>query len=145
MTVPTEITDGSDAPRSPPDLRDLVLRGFRATHSSADTLAIAIASGSWGVTDTIRRYEEDLDTLDRQVNEGVTGAIVLASETRARELLAYLKLIIDLERISDLLLNVANRLETVGSKLAAEDLKDLGTMACVYKNAGACDRGLPAT
>lgn len=131
MTVPRDTTAASEARLSPVVLREEVLRGFHAARSAAETVATAIANGSAAVADSIRRYEEDLDTLDRQVNEGVTAAIVHVSEAEARELLAYLKLTIDLERISDLLLNVANRLETVRSRLAAEDLKDLATMASI--------------
>jgi phosphate transport system protein len=129
MTVSKETREDSAAHLSVAALREMVLRGLQAVRLSAETVATAIASGSGTVAEKIRTYEEDLDALDRQVNEGVTASIVHVSEAEARELLAYLKLIIDLERISDLLLNVANRLETVASRLAAEDLKDLGTMA----------------
>jgi phosphate transport system protein len=77
----------------------------------------------------VRGYEEELDTLDRQINEEVTGAITGVSEADARELLAALKAIIELERIGDLLLNIANRLETVASRLQPQDAHDLSRMA----------------
>lgn len=113
------------------DLRQLTLAGCRVAKSSADAMARGIASGAGVVVEQIRNYEEELDTLDRQINEGVTAAIVHVSQSDARELLACLKLIIELERIGDLLLSVANRLESVVSRLESQDLKDLAGMATI--------------
>ena len=47
----------------------------------------------------------------------------------ARELLACLKFIIDLERIGDLLLNCSNRAAAVGSRIELQDIRDLTVMA----------------
>ena len=110
-------------------IRGLALRGFEVARSCARAVAEGISSASPVVWEQVRKQEEELDTLDRQINESVTGAIAGVSETNARELLAYLKSIIELERIGDLLLNVANRLETVAPRLQEQDAHDLSRMA----------------
>src|SRR5574337_1764365 len=89
-----------------------MLTGCDTARSAARAVAGGIASASAALSNEVRRYEEELDSLDREINEEVTGAIAGVSEPEARELLACLKSIIELERIGDLLLNVANRLET---------------------------------
>jgi len=53
----------------------------------------------------VREREKELDMLDRIIEQGVTSVITKVSEDHARELLACLKFVIDLERIGDLLLN----------------------------------------
>lgn len=126
-----EQADNSEALRSPAALRESVLRGFDAVRLSAEALATAITEGSAKIAEKIRAHEEELDALDREINEGVTAAMVRVSEQEVRELLADLKLIIDLERISDLLLNVSNRWESVAARLEPEDRKDLASMALI--------------
>lgn len=73
--------------------------------------------------------EEELDTLDREINEAVTATISHVSPECARELLACLKFIIELERIGDLLLSFSNRASSVGSRIHPQDASDLVTMA----------------
>jgi phosphate transport system protein len=123
--------DAPDVQLTATELVQLTQRACQVAKSSAKALASAIAGGSGAVAVQIRGFEEELDGLDRQINEGVTATIVRASEVEARELLACLKLIIELERIGDLLLNVSNRLEIVAGKLEAQDLSDLGAMASI--------------
>jgi phosphate transport system protein len=103
------------------------LHACEVAHNSAETLARGIGRGE-GLAQ-IRQYEEELDALDREINEGVTAAIAGVPEKQARELLSFLKFIIELERIGDLLLNVANRAVTVASRLEPQDARDLEFMA----------------
>jgi len=131
MSGPNPSFDAPDVQLSTTELVQLTQRGCHIAKTSAEVLAAAIASGSGAVGAQIRSFEEELDGIDRQINEGVTATIVRASEVEARELLACLKLIIELERIGDLLLNVSNRLETVVGKLEAPDLLDLAAMASI--------------
>jgi len=58
----------------------------------------------------IRDCEKELDQIERQIDERLPGAITRVNEARARQLLACLKSITDLERIGDLVMGVANRL-----------------------------------
>lgn len=110
---------------------ELTRRGCEVARLSAKTLAEGISSGSTILAEQIRVYEEELDTLDRQINEDVTAALEHGSGERTRELLTSLKFIIELERIGDLLLNVANCLQTVGPRLQAQDAHNLALMSAI--------------
>ena len=110
-------------------MRQLTLRGCEVARMAATAVAEGIATGAAGPLDSVRRHEEELDTLDRQINEGVTAAIAGASEPEARELLSCLKYILELERVGDLLLNFANRARTVAERIEPQDAADLGHMA----------------
>ncbi len=96
---------------------------------AAAAIEEGIATGAALPLDFIRTCEEELDTLDRRINEGVTAAIPGTNEQDTRELLACLKFIIELERIGDLLLNVANRARTISSRINPQDAADLKRMA----------------
>src|SRR3954454_22357899 len=78
--------------------------------SAAAAAAEGIASGSSGLLDRVRDFEDELDIVDREINDAVTVAIThTRDDKQARELLGCLKFIIELERIGDLLLNFSNR------------------------------------
>jgi phosphate transport system protein len=111
---------------------ELTLRGCHAARSSAEALREGIKTGSKESLETVRTYEEELDRLDHEINNGVTTLIPrISSEVQARELLACLKFIIELERIGDLLLNVVNRFRAVATRLDSHDLGELVTMASI--------------
>ena len=105
------------------------MRGFEAAREAAEALAKGVGAPSSALAERVRQYEEELDKLDHDINDGITAAISQAPAQRTRELLACLKFIIELERIGDLLLNVANRAVAVGPRLEAQELKDLSTMS----------------
>ncbi len=104
-------------------------RGFEAAREAAEVLAKGLGGADSGLAERLRQYEEELDKLDHDINDAVTAAISQVPAQRARELLACLKFIIELERIGDLLLNVANRAVAVGARLEAQEVKELSTMA----------------
>jgi len=120
---PIEIRD-SHLPR-------LTLRGCQVAHMAAQALAEGIAKRNSVLWEDLKLYEEELDALDRQINEDVTTALARGSGAQARELLACLKFILELERIGDLLLNVANRFQTVAARLEPLDVLDLGRMCAI--------------
>jgi phosphate transport system protein len=105
------------------------MRGFEAAREASEALAKGVNSPNSALAEKVRQYEEELDKLDHDINDAVTTAISQVPAQRARELLACLKFIIELERIGDLLLNVANRAVAVGSRLEAQEVKDLSTMS----------------
>ncbi len=109
-------------------LREMTLRGCEAARAAALAVLEGLSSGDSAHFDAVRQYEEELDGLDRQINEGVTAAICGASETEGRELLSCLKLIIELERVGDLLLNLANRAATIVGRIDQQDAADLKSM-----------------
>ena len=114
-------------------MRELALRGCEVARLAAAAVATGISSDTAQPLDSVRQYEEELDALDHQVNEGVTTAIPGASDSDARELLSCLKLILELERVGDLLLSVANRARTVATRIEAQDAADLKHMADILK------------
>ncbi|MGI9101220.1 MAG: phosphate signaling complex PhoU family protein [Terriglobales bacterium] len=121
------------AGRAPEQMRELTLRAFDAARHSAAASAQCIATGSDEALVSVRGFEEELDGLDRQINEGVTAGISQVSEPEGRELLSCLKLILELERVGDLLLNVANRAQGIASRIAAEDAADLRRMIALLE------------
>lgn len=102
--------------------------------SAAAAAAEGIASGSPGLFERVRFYEDELDTVDREINDAVTAAITQAQDDQqARELLGCLKFVIELERIGDLLLNFSNRASAIAKRLDAEDTKDLTMMTTLLE------------
>ncbi len=118
---------------SVPHMRELTLRGCEVARLAASATALALATGAPQALQTVRGYEEELDSLDRQINEGVTAGIAEVPETDARELLTCLKFILELERVGDLLLNFANRAQTVAPRVAEQDTADLRHMTALLE------------
>lgn len=110
-------------------LQEQTLEACRVARIAAGIVAEGIATGVASVLDGVRQREKELDTLDREIDQGVTAIITKVSEEHARELLACLKFIIGLERIGDLLLNCSNRAATVGTRIDLQDIRDLTQMA----------------
>jgi phosphate transport system protein len=121
-TNPIAFSDQSQIP-------ERTRRGCQVAHLSAKAISEGVLSSSSILCNQVRAYEEELDTLDRQINEEVTCALERGCGDRTRELLSCLKFIIELERIGDLLLNVANRLQTVGPRLQSQDAHDISMMS----------------
>jgi phosphate transport system protein len=114
----------------------LVKRTIEACALAKDAAAAAaegIATGSAALLDSIRAREKQLDTLDREIDDGVTLAITQVSGTEARELLACMKFMISLERIGDLLLSFASSAQVAGPRLDPQDTRDLTHMATVLE------------
>jgi len=112
-------------------LLQCTVRGCEVAKESAAVVTAILASGSHERYRDVRTFEEELDSIDREINEGVTSTITRVSATEARELLACLKFIIELERIGDLLLNVANRIIAVHARLEPQDSVDMARMASI--------------
>jgi phosphate transport system protein len=98
--------------------RDAVfnLRDFLGTNSNLAFLAI-------------KDCEKELDQIERKIDEQLPGAITRVSEAKARQLLACLKFITDLERIGDLAYSAAMRLHSRHMKLSASDSTQLTKMS----------------
>ncbi len=110
-------------------LQERTLEACRVARKAAGIVAEGIATGVPSLLDGVRDSEKELDTLDREIDQGVTCIITKVSDQEARELLACLKFNIGLERIGDLLLNCSNRAATVGSRIDLQDIRDLTMMA----------------
>jgi phosphate transport system protein len=77
----------------------------------------------------VKDCEKELDRIERNVDEKITSAITEVTEPEARELLACLKFILDLERIGDLCWTVTKRLHGSETQLLPYDRRDLSHMA----------------
>ncbi len=111
------------------ELRQQTLQACRVARIAAGIVAEGIATGVASVLDGVREREKELDNLDQVIDQGVTSVITQVDEEHARELLACLKFIIDLERVGDLLLNCSIRAAGVGSRIDLQDIRDLTLMA----------------
>jgi phosphate transport system protein len=102
---------------------------------AAGAAAEGIATGSAALLNSLRQRERDLDTLDMEIDGGVTTAITEGGlgPAEARELLACMKFMIGLERIGDLLLSFANSAQAAGGRLDSEDTRDLTQMATILE------------
>jgi phosphate transport system protein len=128
-------------PRKRPDelastrkLTGLVLQACLVAKDSSYNLRDFIQNSSNMAFLAVRDCEKELDRMERQIDEEITAAITQVSEPEARELLACLKFIIDLERIGDLTWSVAQRLQKLGTKLQADDAQDFQSMAEILEN-----------
>ncbi len=110
-------------------LQQQTLQACQVARMAAGIVAEGIATGVPSLLDGVRDREKELDSLDREIDQGVTSIITKVSEMHARELLACLKFIIGLERVGDLLLNCSNRAAAVGSRIDLQDIRDLTLMA----------------
>ncbi|HWR36120.1 MAG TPA: PhoU domain-containing protein [Clostridia bacterium] len=110
-------------------LVELTLEAFRLAHEAATAAAQGIATGNKELLASVRKYERDLDGLDRDVDDLVTTTITQVSAPEAHELLACMKFVIALERIGDLLLSFANRADSVAQRIDRQDAEDLARMA----------------
>ncbi|HWR16017.1 MAG TPA: PhoU domain-containing protein [Terriglobales bacterium] len=110
------------------------LHAIDVAKSAAGASAEGIASGSSNMLDRVRGFEDELDNIDRELNEAVTSTVAqITDENQTRELLACLKFILELERIGDLLLNFANRAAVVGKRLDSADTNDLTMMTSILE------------
>ena len=100
---------------------------------AAGAAAEGIATGSSTLLNSLRQRERELDTLDMEIDSGVTTAITEVGPAEARELLACMKFMIGLERIGDLLLSFANSALSVSGRIDPEDTRDLTQMATILE------------
>ena len=89
----------------------------------------SLANGSRLAVLAIKDCEKGLDQIERKIDEQLPGAITRVGEAKARELLACLKFITDLERIGDLAYSAIMQLESRREKLPAADSRQLVEMS----------------
>jgi phosphate transport system protein len=124
------------SPNPEPAHHYIVRRTVEACHMAKDAAAAAaegIATGSAALLNSLRQRERELDTLDLEIDNGVTTAITEVEPAEARELLACMKFMIGLERIGDLLLSFANSALSVSGRIDSEDTRDLTQMATLLE------------
>jgi phosphate transport system protein len=124
------------SPAPEPAHHYLVRRTVEACYmakEAAGAAAEGIATGSNALLNSLRQRERELDTLDMEIDSGVTNSITEVGPAEARELLACMKFMIGLERIGDLLLSFANSAQSVSGRIDTEDTRDLTQMATLLE------------
>jgi phosphate transport system protein len=124
------------APNPQPAHEYLVRRtvdACRLAKEAAGAAAEGIATGSASLLKSLHQRERELDTLDMEIDAGVTAAITEVNPAQARELLACMKFMIGLERIGDLLLSFANSAQAAAGRIDPEDTRDLTHMATILE------------
>ena len=111
------------------ELTALVVRGCLIARDSVFNVRDFLADGSRLAFLAIKDCEKELDQIERKIDEQLPEAITRVTEAKARELLACLKFITDLERIGDLSYSSVMQLQSRREKLPAADSRQLVEMA----------------
>ena len=82
----------------------------------------------------VRKCEERLDSMDREMDQELAAVITQVTPSQARELLACMKLMLDLERIGDLVASFAERSSIVRNRIDMDDIEQLTRMGCLLEN-----------
>jgi len=115
------------------ELTALVLRACLIARDAVFNVRDSLASGSRLAFLAIKDCEKELDQIERRIDEQLPEAITRVGETKARELLACLKFITDLERIGDLAYSAIMQLQSRREKLPPADrraLVDMSSLLC---------------
>jgi len=111
----------------------LTLKAIQLAKSAVAHAIDGLAQKSSAPFLAVNQCEQELDRLDREVDERVTHAVIHASAPEAGELLACMKFMIDLERIGDLVSSFGGCAQAIGARIDMDDVKDLIHMATVLE------------
>jgi phosphate transport system protein len=129
---------GAKAPElklgGPDDLARLALKACLIARDAAFNVHDLVMHSSRMAFLAIKDCEKELDLIERQIDERLPAAITRVNETRARQLLSSLKSTTDLERIGDLVMSVALRVQARATKMAASDARQLVEMSTVLRD-----------
>lgn len=112
---------------------ELALRACDAAARTVRQAGAGLVRNEEEIYNEVNRGEEELDRIDREMDEAVVFAITETTVSEARELLTCLKFVIDLERIGDLVSGFSSRSKAVGRRIAAEDTQELLQMLTVLE------------
>jgi phosphate transport system protein len=118
----------------PERILSLSLKAFELAKSAVSHVADGLVNRTAASFSAADDCEKALDAIDRQVDEGVPAAIIGVSAEEARELLACLKCVTDLERIGDLVASLGARAQAVSARIEMDDVSDLVRMATLVEN-----------
>jgi phosphate transport system protein len=126
---PTEVKLGG-----PDDLARLSLKACLIARDAAFNVRDLLTNSSRMAFLAIKDCEKELDIIERQIDERLPAAITRVGEVRARQLLSSLKSTTDLERIGDLVMSVANRVQARTEKIPASDVRHLVEMSVILRD-----------
>jgi len=110
------------------ELVEMAAHACLVAKDAATNLQELLAGPSRLAALTLRQCERELDELERSAHEKLPHAITRVSEDKARELLVCSSFIANLERISDLLSWVGQRLSLPSCRLASSDRETMQSM-----------------
>lgn len=116
---------------APDDLVELALKAFLIARDAAFNVHDLLTNSSRMAFLAIKDCEKELDLIERQIDERLPAAITRVNEARARQLLTSLKSTTDLERIGDLVMSVALRVQARTATMPSADVRALVEMSTV--------------
>jgi phosphate transport system protein len=119
--------------RSSNDLSQLALKACLIARDAAFNVRDLLTNSSRMAFLAIKDCEKELDLIERQIDEHLPAAITRVNEIRARQLLASLKSTTDLERIGDLVMSVALRVQARTTKIPRSDVRQLVEMSTILR------------
>ncbi|HEV2400051.1 MAG TPA: PhoU domain-containing protein [Candidatus Sulfotelmatobacter sp.] len=119
---------------APDDLARLSLKACLIARDAAFNVRDLLTHSSRMAFLAIKECEKELDLIERHIDERLPTAITKVNETRARQLLSTLKSVTDLERIGDLVMSVALRVQARTAKIPASDVRQLVEMSSVLRD-----------
>jgi phosphate transport system protein len=121
----------ADPKLGPDDVTRLALKACLIARDAAFNVRDLVTSSSRMAFLAIKDSEKELDLIERQIDERLPAAITRVNESRARQLLSSLKCTTDLERIGDLVMSVALRVQSRTAKIPSVDARQLVEMSVV--------------
>jgi len=115
-------------------LVDLTMRACASAHEAVSHALDALINGSRQALAAVRTCEEQLDCMDREMDENLAVVITQVNPAEARELLACMKIMLDVERVGDLVLSFAERAAIVRNRIDMEDVEQLTKIGCLLEN-----------
>jgi phosphate transport system protein len=116
------------------DLSRLALKACLIARDAAFNARDLLTNSSRMAFLAIKECEKELDVIERQIDERLPAAITRVNEARARQLLSSLKSVTDLERIGDLLMSVALRVQARTARIPVSDVRQLVEMSTVLRD-----------
>jgi phosphate transport system protein len=115
------------------DLTRTGLKAFLIARDAAFNVRDLLTHSSRMAFLAIKECEQELDVIERYIDERLPAAITRVNEIRARQLLTSLKCTTNLERIGDLMMSVALRVQSRTAKMAASDARHLVEMSATLR------------
>src|ERR1700740_2460181 len=115
------------------DLSRTALKAFLIARDAAFNVRDLLTNSSRMAFLAIKECEKELDIIERYIDENLPAAITRVNEARARQLLTSLKCTTDLERIGDLMMSVAMRVQSRTTKMPVSDVRPLVEMSAILR------------
>ena len=104
-------------------------RAFDLSRAASESAGAFLLTGDTVLLSRISDHEQEIDRIDREVDDEIPAAIAYAAVDDVHLLLTCMKCVVDLERASDLVSGFANRAAAIHKEIRPDDLADLSHMA----------------